>query len=113
MTRYELIKSYAHAEGLGLKPNDSIVNKVIDTSKKEAPYHVVGYVGSGDHQTGQVTFDHRIKHYEAFAYGDDEPYSVHAVSPRVARMLVNEALRKGTKYELYNLSTRRKHLAEA
>ena len=78
-----LIKSYAHASALGIKPVDSIVDTVI-VKKKTPPYKVVGYHLGHTFKRGEVTFG-RLKHYVSPIGGDE--ISVYAISPSVARTI--------------------------
>lgn len=78
-----LIKSYAHASALGIKPVDSIIDTVI-VKKNTPPYKIVGYQLGHTYRKGEATFG-RLKKYVSPIGGDE--IIVYAISPSVARMI--------------------------
>lgn len=92
MVDYIEIKSYAHAEALGIKPVDSIVSisgVVIEAGKSEPPYTVVGFERGYTYKDKEVVFARGLREYEVL-YDEDgfnEPQMITAINDKVALIL--------------------------
>lgn len=111
---FVFIKSYAHAESLGIKPVDAIVDAVISDKDKSPPYVLRGFSRghtiSGD---GTASFSSRLKTYVVVFdepdEGDDFEYTISAESPQIARMVAKEKYKPNT-YKLLERKTSYKEI---
>jgi hypothetical protein len=103
---YVSFKSAAQAEASGVKYVDGIVSSsgVVFVKKSKPPYKVVGYGQGYTFNPKNVTFAPNIKEYVADIHGSHE-YTVHAVSPEIAKRIVRDYLRPGVRFTLYQRKT--------
>lgn len=100
---YALIKSYAHAEAMGIKPIDGIVGAVI-VKKKMPPYVIVGLMQGHTFGRG-ASMSPKIKTYVAEISGNEYDTIVHAISPQVAKMLLKDYFRAGVRFKVFERKT--------
>jgi hypothetical protein len=102
LVQYALIKSYAHAEAMGIKPVDSIIGAVI-VKKAKPPYKIVGYKqGHTFLMKDHVTFGN-LKSYVVEVGGGD--FTVFGINPAIAKLIAKDYLRQGARFKIFERKT--------